>query len=177
MGIAFVLYGAKGAGKTYLARWLHAELGADHVDPDPLIQALLDSGVKPHPTSGWLPQVLHACFAALQRNGRISVEATGAWDTDWRLPDDLARRGDEVIRVWVYAPLDVTLERLAASRPGRAPVPPEEAQRIHELASRHAQGVDFDVVLETTSRAAAETAVEQLRELLARDARRPDPEA
>ena len=48
----------------------------------------------------------------------MTVEATGAWDSDCMLADRLAAAGCRVLSVWVTAPLEVTLQRLAG-RPSR----------------------------------------------------------
>ncbi len=167
MSTVIVLYGPKGAGKTEIARRLEAETGVYHVDPDPLIQALIDAGRQPHPTEGWLADVLEGCFHALERHDAISVEATGAWESDWQLARDIVAQGHRVVRVWVYAPLAVTLRRLQGRR-NRVPVPREEARRIHDLAVARAVDAPFDVLIDTTSEATSEDALRRIVGLCAK---------
>jgi shikimate kinase len=168
--VAVVLYGPKGAGKSFLARRL-AEVGVFHVDPDPLIHGLLAAGRAPDPVEGWLRDVLRECFSALQRESIISVEATGAYESDWRLRDELGRNGHRVVRVWVYARLDVTLERLS-ERTGRAPLTRQQAETMYELATARAETVDFDFVIDTTS----DTDADEVETRLAAALEEPTPD-
>src|SRR3954469_18122340 len=108
-----VLYGPKAAGKSQVAEILRARHRVAHVDADALVLELLTRGVRPHPQLGWLPQVEDAVEDALEAGGAVSIEATGAWDSDWQLAQDLEDRGHVVLRVWVSAPLELTLRRLA----------------------------------------------------------------
>jgi predicted kinase len=80
----------------------------------------------------------------------VSVEGTGAWESDWVLGDRLAAAGFDVVPVWVTAPLEVTLERLAARRERKVPVSPEEATWIHAEATRRAAARPFAAVVDTT---------------------------
>jgi gluconate kinase len=147
--VAIVLYGPKGAGKSQVAEVLRAQHGVAHVDADALVLDLLARGQRPHPRDGWLAPVHDAVTAALEEGPAVSVEATGAWDSDWQLADDLASAGQEVLRVWVGAPLEVTLRRLAARTTRKAPVDPREARRIWAAARERAVHHRFDLVLDT----------------------------
>jgi hypothetical protein len=92
MATAIVLYGPKAVGKSWVAQALADRLGVEHVDVDALVLGLLATGVRPDPTDGWLAWVEQRVVAALDTHQLVSVEATGAWDSDWRLADDLAAR-------------------------------------------------------------------------------------
>ena len=88
--------------------------GVQHVDADRVVLDLLDRGARPDPQLGWLDQVEAEVLRAVGEHPLVSVEATGAWDSDWMLADRLAGSGCRVLLVWVTAPLEVTLQRLAA---------------------------------------------------------------
>ena len=85
-------------------RRLGTHLGVAHVDADELVGDLLAAGTPPDPVDGWLTWVRRRVVDALARHALVSVEATGAWDSDWRLADDLEVAGARVLRVWVSAP-------------------------------------------------------------------------
>lgn len=140
-----VIYGPKGAGKSWVADELRRRAGVAHVDTDRVVLDLLDRGERPDPRLGWLEQVESEVRGALGDHAAVSVEATGAWDSDWILADRLTAAGYRVLQVWVTGPLEVTLDRLAhrrgrlAHRRGRkVPVTAEEAQWIHGKATRRA---------------------------------------
>lgn len=102
MATAIVLYGPKAVGKSWVAEVLRTHLGVAH----------------------W---VRRRVVDALARHALVSVEATGAWDSDWRLADDLEVAGARVLRVWVSAPREVAMGRLAGRTSRRVPVSAEEA--------------------------------------------------
>ena len=122
MATVIVLYGPKAVGKSWVAQALVDRLGVRHVDVDALVLDLLAAGVRPDPADGWLAWVEQRVVAALDTHPLVSVEATGAWDSDWRLADDLEARGVRVLRVWVSAPKHVTLQRLEERTARRVPV-------------------------------------------------------
>lgn len=93
MATVIVLYGPKAVGKSWVAQALVDRLGVRHVDVDALVLDLLAAGVRPDPADGWLAWVEQRVVAALDTYPLVSVEATGAWDSDWRLADDLEARG------------------------------------------------------------------------------------
>jgi shikimate kinase len=144
-----VLYGPKAAGKSQVAEILRARHRVTHVDADALVLELVARGVRPHPQLGWLPQVEEAVEGALQAGGAVSIEATGAWDSDWQLAQDLEDRGHTVLRVWVSAPLELTLRRLAERTARKAPVTQAEARAIWTAANDRATRHTFDLTLNT----------------------------
>ena len=143
-----VLYGPKAAGKSWVAEQLARRAGVRHVDADRLVLDLVDRGVRPDPVLGWLDQVEAEVGRALVGHPLVSVEATGAWDSDWLLADRLAASGHRVVPVWVTAPLEVTLQRLAARRSRKVPVSRLDATWIHAEATRRAAGRSFAAVLD-----------------------------
>jgi hypothetical protein len=51
--------------------------------------------------------------------------------------------------VWVTAPLEVTLDRLARRRTRKVPVSPQQARWIHAEATRRAATHPFTAVIDT----------------------------
>jgi predicted kinase len=149
MATAIVLYGPKAVGKSCVAQVLGERLGAEHVDADELVLDLLAAGTRPDPGDGWLPEVHRRVVDALQRHALVSVEATGAWDSDWRLADDLEATGTRVLRVWVSAPKEVAMERLARRTGRRVPVSAWEASWIYDQATTRAAGRRLDARIDT----------------------------
>ncbi len=103
------------------------------VDVDGLVLGLLDHGEEPDVEQGWLPSVESALRRALADHDVVSVEATGAWDTDYRLADHLEREGHKVLRVWVTASEDEWVARLRARTAGKVAVDEVEARRSTRL--------------------------------------------
>lgn len=149
MATAVVLYGPKGAGKSTIAEILHIQYGAAHANADAVALRLLATGAHPHPQLGWLPQVEQEVLSALRNDAAVSVEATGAWNSDWQLADDLTAAGHRVVRVWVSAPCQVTLSRCARRTTVKAPVTVDEARWIHKAASEQARRRAFELVVDT----------------------------
>jgi shikimate kinase len=145
-----VLYGPKAAGKSQVAAILREQHRLAHVDPDVLVLDLLARGDRPDPELGWLPQVEDAVERALQTSAAVSVEATGAWGSDWQLTRDLEDRGHRVLTVWVSAPLEVTLRRLAQRTAPTVPVTQAEARTIWTAANDRASSRVFDLALDTS---------------------------
>ena len=145
-----VLYGPKGTGKSWVADQLYRRAGVQHVDADRVILDRLDRRERPDPRLGWLEQVEAAVRRAVSEHLLVSVEATGAWDSDWMLADRIAAAGCQVLRVWVTAPLEVTLLRLAGRRSRKVPVSREEAEWIYWEATRRAAAWSFTAVLDTS---------------------------
>ena len=149
MASAIVLYGPKAVGKSWVAQTLTDHLGVHHVDVDALVLELLAAGVRPDPADGWLTWVKRSVVAALDRHELVSVEATGAWDSDWRLADDLQAKGIQVLRVSVSAPKQVALQRLADRTTRRVAVSAQEASWIYDQATTKAAGRRLDARIDT----------------------------
>jgi gluconate kinase len=151
MASAIVLYGPKAVGKSWVAQTLTDHLGVHHVDVDGLVLGLLAAGVRPDPVDGWLACVERAVVAALHTHEVVSVEATGAWDSDWRLADDLQATGIRVLRVWVSTAKQIALQRLADRTVRRVPVSAQEASWIYDQATTKAAGRRLDAQIDTAS--------------------------
>lgn len=149
VAVVVVLYGSKAVGKSQVAETLRDLYGVFPVDADAIVLDLLSGGGRPDPRSGWLVPVEAAVLAAMQRTSAVSVEATGAWDSDWQLASDLEGVGARVVRVWICAPLAVTLERLARRTSRKAPMSQDEARWIWRAARARACTQRFDLVLDT----------------------------
>jgi cytidylate kinase len=145
-----VIYGPKGAGKSWVADELRRRAGVAHVDADRVVLDLLDRGQRPDRRLGWLEPVETEVRRAVGDHAVVSVEATGAWDSDWLLADRLAAAGYRVLRVWVTAPLEVTLDRVAHRLSRKVPVTADEARWIHNEATRRASARSFAAVIETS---------------------------
>jgi cytidylate kinase len=128
---------------------LDRRAGVHHIDADRLVLELSARGRSPDPEQGWLTEVEAEIRAATDRYERVSVEATGAWDSDWMLAEHLTAAGCRVLSVWVTAPVEVTLDRLAHRRTRKVPVSPQEARWIHAEASRRAASHPFTAVVDT----------------------------
>jgi predicted ABC-type ATPase len=146
-----VLYGPKAAGKSQVAAILRHQYRLVHIDPDLLVLDLLARGDRPDPQLGWLLQVEDAIERALQTGAAVAVEATGAWDSDWQLTNDLEDRGHRVLTVWVSAPLELTLRRLRERTAPTVPVTQVEARAIWTAANDRARNHTFDLTLDTAA--------------------------
>ncbi len=143
MKTVVVLYGPKAAGKTKLARRLNDELSIDHIDPDELVLIWIAKGLKPDPEVGWLEPVLDKVISLLETSETVSVEATGAWKSDWQLADNLESTGINVLRIWLNAPEEILIERLRSRREKRFPVTEAEAKEIYKKATNEAMNRSF----------------------------------
>jgi len=143
-----LLVGPKAVGKTWVAETLRAALGIAYVDADVLILDLLSTGQQPDPDVGWLMQVERAVCDALTSSGSVSVEATGAWDSDYQLAHDLEARGHRVIRVWLEAPEETTIARLFARPPKKVPVSEADARSIFAKSTSRAALEQWDLVVD-----------------------------
>jgi len=119
------------------------------LDADEIVLDLLSHGSQPDPLDGWLIPVERAVMAALRDNVVVSIEATGAWDSDWQLAQDLHASGVRVLRVWACAPLEMTLDRLARRVSRKVPTTQEEARSIYTTACARARNQTFDLTLDT----------------------------
>jgi len=141
VGTVILLVGPKAVGKTWVAETLSSVLGIAYVDADVLILDLLSTGQEPDTDVGWLMSVERAVCDVLTTSGSVSVEATGAWDSDYQLAHDLEALGHRVIRIWLKAPEETTIARLIARPPKKVPV---------------SEALDRSIFARCTSRAARE---------------------
>ena len=165
MNTALVLYGPKAVGKTWVARVLQENLGVVYVNADDVIPRLVSEGREPHPDEGWLREIEAEVLSAVADSRAVSVEATGAWESDWKLPDELAAKGIRTKKVSIWAPLEVCMARLHA-RPFPPPIPDEEATWIHITSTRQAALRSFDLRLDTSSELVPADVVRAVRDLL-----------
>ena len=86
----------------------------------------------------------------------VSVEATGAWESDWALADRLEEEGLQVMRVWVAAPLRTTLGRMSSRQSPRVECSPQEAVRLYSAATGRAATERFRAVIDTEARTACQ---------------------
>jgi predicted kinase len=166
MATAIVLYGPKAVGKSWIAEVLQTHLGVAHVDADELVGDLLAAGTPPDPVDGWLTWVRRRVVDALARHALVSVEATGAWDSDWRLADDLEVAGATVLRMWVSAPREVAMGRLAGRTSQRVPVSSEEASWTYDQATARAASRRLDARIEIGGPPDPAAVVAKLRPLI-----------
>ena len=89
MGMVVLLVGPKAVGKSWVAETLEEALGVHYIDADLLILDLLESGEHPHKKYGWLTWVEAAISDELIGNDLVSIEATGEWESDYLLADNL----------------------------------------------------------------------------------------
>lgn len=172
-GTVVVLYGPKAVGKSWVAAELRRRAGVQHVDADRLVLELLARGERPDPALGWLDHVQEEVQRALAVRLRVSVEATGAWDSDWMLADRLAAAGCRVVAVRVTAGLQPALDRLSRRAGGKVPVSRREAAWIHAEATRRAATRSFAATIDTSG-APDPGKVDQLVSLLAQPDARTD---
>lgn len=145
-----LLYGPKAVGKSWVAAVLANRLNVFFIDADLLVLELLEKGIEPDARDGWLVPVKESVLAALAQTDLVCVEATGAWDSDWALAEELADSGSRVLRIWVWTTKDVAMGRLASRTARRAPVSVEEAAWIYDSATDRAARMHFDARIDTT---------------------------
>jgi predicted kinase len=163
MGHVVILIGPKAVGKTTIARLLVDELGVEHVDPDLLVGSLLAAGATPDTSTGWLEAVVgHVDLRATDADIPVLVEATGAWDSDWRLRPRLEALGHRVSEVWICAPLAITLQRLRQREAAHGVVSVDEATSIYQRATNAAAVRSFDRRIDSTSLGHRASLLEQI---------------
>jgi adenylate kinase family enzyme len=167
MGTAVVIYGPKGAGKSYLARLLERELGISHIDPDVLVLEWTEQGRRPDPKNGWLTEIVRATKPVLETHKAVSLEATGAWDSDWTLSALLKDAGHDVVTIRLLIDRATAMARFSAREDARVPVSVSEAQRIWKEADARRQRRKVDLEIDAAGSDFAECAVRYLREMLA----------
>jgi shikimate kinase len=158
-----VVMGPKAVGKSWVADVLERRFDIRHLDSDALILDLIAAGHVADPARGWLTQVEAALADRLLDCPAVSVEATGAWDSDWLLIGHLRDRGVTVITVWVSARLEQSLARLEERRTRKIPTSPDKARWYYESATRRAAGYPFDLVVDTSRDRDEEALVEAWR--------------
>lgn len=144
-----LLVGPKAVGKTWVAENI-AQLGVEYLDVDALVLDLLAHGEHPDSQDGWLRWVEPIVDRALAKHDVVSVEATGAWESDYRLGEHLEGRGHRVVRVWVTASEDESIARLNARTTSKVPIDEAEARRIYSAATLRARSEHWDAIVETT---------------------------
>jgi hypothetical protein len=163
-----VIYGPKAVGKSLVAQIFADQLGVYQVDTDALVLRALAQGIKPDPVVGWLDLVREEVLRALREHDAASVEATGAWDSDFQLACELEDGGIQVLRVWVTSPKPLAMRRLINRKIQRVPVTLDEAAEIYERAVARAEHEPFDVFIDTTSQPDPVRLAEMVRPLLKR---------
>ncbi len=150
-GQVVLLYGPKAVGKSVVARVLEERLGVSHVDADALILDCISAGVQPYPASGWLRPVERAVEAALAKHPVVSVEATGAYSSDWMLQERLAAAAARVIPILVWTDERTAMARLESRNSTRkVAVGRAEAARIYQAVNRQRRQRRFAVIVNTS---------------------------
>jgi hypothetical protein len=165
-GTVVLLAGPKAVGKSWVAEILRQEFGVHEVDADAIVLDLMASGVMPHPTDGWLAWVEDAVTDSLGRFPLLSVEVTGAWDSDFELARRLLARGVMIRWVRVCAGLEESLHRLASRTSSKVPTSEDEARWLYEESARRLDQQRFDAVIDTTGPATREAVVEVVAPIL-----------
>jgi hypothetical protein len=147
MSTVVILYGPKAAGKTHLARTLDRQLGVYPIDPDRLIIEWIAQGLEPDPTDGWLENILNATRCAIAKHHFISVEATGAWDSDWKLARLMEDEGHKVLKFRINVPRSLATARLQNRQEARVLISNEEANWIWDQVelSHESHPVDLEI--------------------------------
>jgi shikimate kinase len=158
-----VVMGPKAVGKSWVADVLERRFDIRHLDSDALILELIANGAVADPARGWLRQVEAAVADLLLDCPSVSVEATGAWDSDWLLIGHLRDRGVTVVTVWVSARLEQSLARLETRGTRKVPTSTETARWYYESATRRAGGYPFDLIVDTSQDQDEEALVEAWR--------------
>jgi shikimate kinase len=170
-GTVVLLAGPKAVGKSWVAEILRQELGVHEVDADAIVLDLMASGVKPHPTDGWLAWIEDAVTDSLQRFPLLSVEVTGAWASDFELARRLVTTGVMVRWVRVRAGLAESLHRLASRTSSKVPTSEDEARWLYEESARRLDQQWVDAVIDTTGHVPREAVVSALASTLASNQR------
>jgi predicted kinase len=171
-----IVAGPPGAGKSTVAPRIAHALGAASIDIDATFSPIVPL-VGPHPPEVVLAAIYESLIAtteaSLQAGVHVVVAAPFtrerrdplAWD---RLSVRLSSRGAAAVLVWLYAPRDLLLERLAARGATRdADKLADPASWLRE-AEPEAPPLVPHIAVDTTD--TAEHAVEQiLRELVEHD--------
>jgi shikimate kinase len=157
LGTLLVLAGPKAVGKSWVADIAERDFGVHYVDADLLILDLLEMGSRPDPEDGWLHPIQAAVLDALQRCSVVSVEITGAWDSDYKLIRYVRDAGHRVVRIWIIAPLEETFARLRDRTSRKVPVSETEARLTYQQAVDRARVEQWDTAIETSGAEQPET--------------------
>jgi predicted kinase len=157
-GTLLVLAGSKGVGKSWVADIATRRFGVHYVDADVLILDLLERGSSPDPDDGWLNPVQGSVLDALTRYPAVSVEITGAWDSDDKLIRNVVDAGYRVVRIWITAPVEETLARVRARTIRRVAVSDAEARSTYQQAVDRARSEHWDATIETSGAERPDTA-------------------
>lgn len=163
MATCIVIYGAKAAGKTSIAKQLVQELGAVHIDPDELVPEWLEEGIKADIEYGWMEPVLGEIMKTATLNSLVVVEATGGYETDWILAKRIEEKGIPCLSVYVSVPLEESLSRLALRTEERVPITDEEARAIHRNSLEHLSVHRTDLFFDSTEQNYREKAIEEIK--------------
>jgi hypothetical protein len=150
-----------------VAEILRQELSVREVDADAIVLDLMASGVKPHPTDGWLAWIEDAVTDSLRTSPLVSVEVTGAWDSDFELARRLVATGVMVRWVRVRAGLEESLHRLASRTSSKVPTSEDEARWLYRESARRLDQQRFDAVIDTTGHVTREVVVSAVAPILA----------
>jgi hypothetical protein len=96
----------------------------------------------------------------------VSVEITGGWESDYKLIRSAEDHGHRVLRVWISAPLDETLERLRVRPTKKVPVSEGEARATYAQAVSRAAREQWDARFDTSGDEQPDAAASLLRQLL-----------
>jgi shikimate kinase len=166
LGTLLLLAGPKGVGKSWVAQIAEQELAVHYLDADQLILARLEAGSRPDPEYGWLQPVQEAVLDALAQYRAVSVEITGAWESDYKLARNVEQQGHRVLRLLISAPLEETLARLRTRTSRKVPVSEDEARTTHRQAEDRARRERWDARFDTSGAERPEKAAAVLRRLL-----------
>jgi hypothetical protein len=122
-------------------------------------------GALPDPEQGWLAPVEAVLRRSLEQHEAVSVEATGAWESDYLIADHLEASGHRVLRVRLTAPEEVTLERLRSRTSRKVPVSEDEARAIYASASVRAADACWDLIIETSGSLDEDAVADAVRQL------------
>ena len=166
LGTLLLLAGPKGVGKSWVAQIAEQDFAVHYLDADLIILALLETGSRPDPDDGWLEPVQEAVFDALARHPAVSVEITGAWDSDYKLARNVEQRGHLVVRHLLSAPFPETLARLRARTSRKVSVSEAEARSTYFQAEQRTRREHWDARLDTSGTEQPDKAAAVLRQLL-----------
>jgi hypothetical protein len=96
----------------------------------------------------------------------VSIEITGAWDSDYKLARSVEARGHRVVRLLLFAPFPETLARLRKRASKKVPVSEADSRSIYFQAEERTRREHWDAWLDTSGGEQPEQAAAVLRQLL-----------